>query len=372
MVRAIISWGIAVMLLMTCGVSKATNCTLSATVAEQDTFSGTAVVLGSAGYIWSNGNSVIGPAGVGTNIANASYTFASQTMAGDFAIRVQSTSVDASGVVGSTSIMIKTAATEFVRITLYKLGTSQVYYGVSKTVTNMATGVETSTVTVNQTAVTLPYWFQLQRVGGVFTVYTSPDNVTYTQQGSTFTLPTDTDPTLVGVEAESGVIDASQSGEGTFSNISLFTYNGSTWTQIPTQLAVATVGDSRSYHGFVTPTFVPGTLFFGAATINTSTSTNGLCGGSAATGYAPNQIKFYDNGVVVWASQSGSESAPATPSCNNGCQITTVNPGSGLTSFTLVHGHTYTFVSTTSPVVGNGSPGTTATVNIAKTIQINP
>jgi hypothetical protein len=256
--------------------------------------------------------------------------------------------------------MAETAANEFVLLTFWKAG-SQVYYGASKIETNATTGVETATSVVAATAVTLPVSASIARESGVLYFFVGGTDV-----GST-TLTTNSDPTLVGIEADAGTNAAGASGEATFSSVTV--WGTPIWTQIPTQLALNVIGGNGDLFASTTPAVQAGTFNAGPMNISVDLGTNGQCGSTplAYLGYTP-EVKDPSHNVTYLGAQG---IGPESGSCNPGCWTGAGSSGSGLQQLTLVHGDVYTFLSTTSVNVV-GSNGQRGTANVTKTVQLNP
>lgn len=338
---------------------------------ESDGFSGSAVVLGQAGTIFGAGQGFYGNG----LVANASYYMASQTFAGDISIRTNVDSVDKDGYTGAVSVAMVTAANEAATIAFLPNGSGGAEISVVKYEQNV-NGTITHTIEYSSSSIALPIRVRLERVSGSVSAYTSTNQgSTWTQIGPSFTFTTGSDPTLLGLEAEGSGALFPTFGEGTFDTTDLFTStNGTTWTQVTTQLSPAEGGANANggYEGYgsITPTFAAGNLYMGPEVITGSfNATN--CGTSGVLGWVINQVQLKNSsGTVLFSTY---EIQGAEVSCSSGsfitCNVSVTNSGSGLGYVTLTHGSVYTFTSQSTFQVG-GSGAASLTIN--KTMTLYP
>jgi hypothetical protein len=347
----------AVLLLFSAAGAKGQCAVAPSAVEEQDSFTGTGVVFGSISSIYSQGQGVVGYQSL---LSNAQYGYASQPMSGAFSIEATVTTLDADGNPGQVSLMAETAANEFVQLVMYRIS-GQVYVAGQKIETNPTTGAETISSVFGQTAVTLPVQLSLDRVSGTFNFYQNSNYL-----GST-TLTSDTDPTLVGIEADGGSNLSGVTGEATFSNITLYT-GYPNWTNVPVQLSLSTAGGYALF-ATITPAVQAGTLSAGPLEVAADTGTNGQCGSTPAAylGYE-GEIKDPAHSVTYLGTQ---ETGTQTQNCATGCWAFSNDTGGGLQGITLVHGDTYTFVGTTTINIV-GSNGQRASATATRTVQLNP
>lgn len=357
---------LAAIILGLCAIGQAQTCTSGIlTSSETDGLAGTAVGPG-IGAISGSGQGFY--AGNGPTY-KPGYVFAAQSMSGaTIAINVEVTSVDLDGLGGNYSVAMQTAGGSAFAISFQRVSGS-VYLSVAKT--ELISGQYVHTLIVPQgSPVTLPILASVNRQGGVYSAYTAPPGAGWTQVGGNVAMANDTDPVLVGLEADGANVIVGQMGSGTVNSISVFTIDGQGhWLQVPTQLTFLQVGNGT---GGFSPVVQAGNLLIGPINISATITDNNQCGPTPIAQIVNNLKLLNSSGGVLWS--SGFINASPQIPCAGGCSLTGVNNGSGLVSIPLVHGQTYTFQSITQINVGTAGCGSgcLSFINLTKTIPLNP
>lgn len=216
---------IAAILLMlgSCSSMKAqTQCTLNVgltNIVQSSDVTGTGVINTSSLVIRGNG---YGPINV-LGSSRGGFNFASQSLSGDFTAvsRVTSLTVTNTARTPEVGILGMTSGSHpvFTEMSIFKWNGNfflQVQYSAR------STQWAWNNVYLAQISdpATSPLWLKLTRTSGVFTAYSSSNGTSYTPLASGFS-PGGTDPTSIGIFADSGDPTIGNFGNGTLDNISI-------------------------------------------------------------------------------------------------------------------------------------------------------